>query len=93
MSATPRIRRAQLRGAITSRHAQEIAILQQGRRLVHASVGSRQRAALAGITEYWTAHGTPIQLRPAGPDSGDTLDPDIFLAAKPIIPQPEIAVW
>lgn len=93
MNTTLRIRRAQLRGAMTARQAREIAILRQGRRLVHAGAGSRLRAALAGITEYWTARDTSIQLRPAGPDSSDTLDPDIFLSANPIIPQPEIEVW
>lgn len=73
MNATIRIRRAQLRGAMTARHVQEIAILRQGRRLVHASVGSRQRAALAGISDYRT---TPILFpRLAGEDAYDAPDP------------------
>ncbi|MDG4550835.1 MAG: hypothetical protein P9F19_08470 [Candidatus Contendobacter sp.] len=59
MNATIRIRRAQLRGAMTSGQAREIAILRQGRRLAHAGAGSRQRAALAGITAYWTSRAAP----------------------------------
>ena len=73
MNATIRIRRAQLRGAMTARHVQEIAILRQGRRLVHASVGSRQRAALAGISDYRTTH--ILFPRLAGDDAHDAPDP------------------
>lgn len=82
MNPTIRIRRAQMRGAMTARQAREIAILRQGRRLAHAGAGSRQRAALAGITEYWTARVS----------FHDALDPGISMLGNPIIPQ-EIAVW
>jgi hypothetical protein len=59
MNATIRIRRAQLYAAMTSRRAQSIAALQQGRRFVYASVDSRQCAALAGIIDYWTINAPP----------------------------------
>jgi hypothetical protein len=62
MSTTIRIRRAQLLGAMTSPCVRSIAALQQGRRLVHASVSSEQRAALAGITEYWTTRALSSRL-------------------------------
>lgn len=91
MSATIRIRHAQLRGAMTARQAREIAILQQGRRLVHASVGSRQRAALAGITEYWTTRVLPPRL--AGRDLHDVLGLGISALGNSIIPREEIVVW
>lgn len=67
MNTTIRIRHARLRGAMTARHVQEIAVLQLDRRLVRAGVGSKQRAALAGITDYQTTHVLPAQL--AGNDS------------------------
>ena len=73
MNAKARIRRAQLCGAMTARHVQEIAALRQGRRLVHASVGSRQHAALAGISDYRTTHIPPPRL--AGDDAYDAPEP------------------
>lgn len=73
MNATIRIRRAQLRAAMTSQCAQLIAALQEGRRLVHASVGSRQHAALAGISDYRATHIPPARL--AGDDAHDAPDP------------------
>ena len=59
MNATIRIRRAQLYAAMTSRRAQSIAALQQGRRFVYASLDFKQCAALAGITDYWTIDAPP----------------------------------
>ncbi|MDS4029339.1 MAG: hypothetical protein RKO66_04620 [Candidatus Contendobacter sp.] len=92
MNTTFRIRRAQLRGVMTARQAREIAILRQGHRLVHAGTGSRLRAALAGITEYWTARDTPVQLQHAGRDSRAVLDPGAAGLGNSIIPL-ETAVW
>ncbi len=77
MSITIRIRRAQLLGAMTSPCVQSIAALQQGRRLVHTSVSSKQRAALAGISEYWAARVLPSRL--AGHDHHGASSPGISL--------------
>lgn len=73
MNATIRIRRAQVHAAMTSRCAQFIAALQEGHRLVYASAGSTQRAALAGIADYRTTHLLPTLI--ARDDSHDVLDP------------------
>jgi len=67
MNATIRIRRAQVRAAMTSQCAQLIAALQEGHRLVYASAGSTQRAALAGITGYWAIEA--MSSRATGSDS------------------------
>ncbi|MCU0808152.1 MAG: hypothetical protein MUC53_09495 [Candidatus Contendobacter sp.] len=80
MNATIRIRRAQLCAAMTSQCAHFIAALQEGHRLVYASAGSTQRAALAGIADYQTTHVLPA--RPAGNDSHDALDPQYRRAGQ-----------
>jgi hypothetical protein len=91
MSATIRIRRAQLHGAMNLWCVQSIAALQQGRRLVNASAASKQLAALTGIGEYWITHALPSQ-EAAGHDRPGTLDLGNSLFDKPIIHQEEIAV-
>lgn len=72
MNATIRIRRAQLRAAMTSQCAQLIAALQEGHRLVYASESSTQRAALAGITGYCAIDA--LSLRPTGHDSASAVE-------------------
>ena len=90
MSDTIRIRRAQLHGAMNLWCAQSIAAQHQGRRLVRASVASKQSAALSGIGEYWAARALPSQ--PVGQDRPSALDLGISLFGSPVIRQEEIAV-
>jgi hypothetical protein len=90
MNATIRIRRAQLYAAMTSRRAQSIAALQEGHRLVYASEGSPQRAALAGIIGYWTIR--PMPSRPTEDGLPGAVELDVSLFDNPIIPEREIAV-
>jgi hypothetical protein len=90
MSTTIQIRRAQLLGAMTSPCVQSIAALQQGRRLANASVNSKQRAALAGITGYWAMRALPSQF--AGRNPHDAAGLGVSLLGNSIIAQGEIAV-
>ena len=59
MNATIRIRRAQLRAAMTSQCAQFIAALKEGHRSVYTSDSSKQRTALTGIAGYWAMDTLP----------------------------------
>lgn len=90
MNATIRIRRAQLRAAMTPQCAQLIAALREGHRSVYTSDSSTQRAALAGITRYWTSHA--LSPRPTGHDSPSAGELAVSLFDNPVISQGEIAV-
>ncbi len=59
MNPTIRIRRAQLRAAMTSQRAQLIAALKEGHRSVYTSGSSKQRTALTGIAGYWAMDTLP----------------------------------
>lgn len=90
MNTSMRIRRAQIHGAMNLWCVQSIAALQEGRRLVRASAGSKQRAVLAGITEYWTPYTlfSPISER----DFHDAPDDEVHLRGNSVILQKETAV-